>query len=117
MPCRACVRGNKRWRIFYDFGHTPSHRCLQLFYRGWALTPRDLFDWWVIESRMPSVIPSDGFASLLNAKRDELNAALDALATSAAARAAWGAILVPAVPDIGVIAAWGKAALQRYFQT
>lgn len=88
----------------------------KLFYRGWALTPRDLFDWWSIESKLPAAIPAPALGGLLRAKRAELAAALDALTKSAAARAAWDAILAPVLPDIGVIAAWGKNTLQRYLQ-
>lgn len=29
----------------------------KLFYRGWALTPRDLFDWWCMENQQPADMP------------------------------------------------------------
>ena len=93
-----------------------------LFYRGWALTPRDLFDWWTIETKIPEAIPADQFAQLLKSKCAEIARALDALAQSAAAAAAWEAIQAPDKPAIGNnagnsvngIAAWGKKALERY---
>ena len=94
----------------------------KLFYRGWALTPRDLFDWWTIETKIPETIPADKFAQLLKSKCAEIARALDALAQSAAAAAAWEAIQAPDKPAIGNtadnsvngIAAWGKKALERY---
>ena len=44
------------------------------------LTPRDLFDWWTIETKMPADIPADKLAPLLKSKSAEIGRALDALA-------------------------------------
>ena len=86
----------------------------QLFYRGWALTPRDLFDWWTVETRLPAAIPAPKMAQLLKTKHTEIDRALDALAQAPAARAAWASIQAPHKPDIASIAAWGRKSLARY---
>ena len=86
----------------------------KLFYRGWALTPRDLFDWWTIETKLPAAIPADKLAPLLKSKITEIGRALDALAHATAAHAAWEAIQAPDKPALASIAAWGKPALDRY---
>ena len=86
----------------------------KLFYRGWALTPRDLFDWWVIETRMPEAVASDKLAQLLKTKFAEIHRSLDAISQSAAAKSAWGAIKAPDKPEILSIAQWGKEKLAAY---
>lgn len=86
----------------------------KLFYRGWALTPRDLFDWWAIETRLPEAVPGDMLARLLKTKLPEIQRALDAIPQSAAAKSAWDAIKAPDKPAIQTVAAWGKMALERY---
>jgi hypothetical protein len=88
----------------------------KLFYRGWALTPRDLFDWWSITQKIPEAIPVDKLAVLLLKKYDGIQLALVGIATSPAARVAWDAIKTPNIPDIQLIADWGKRELVRYQQ-
>jgi hypothetical protein len=85
-----------------------------LFYRGWALTPRDLFDWWAIETQLPEAVPTDKLAQLLKAKFSEIRRSLDAIPQSQAANAAWSAIQAPDKPALASIATWGKLALERY---
>jgi hypothetical protein len=86
----------------------------KLFYRGWALTPRDLFDWWAIETRLPHLLEPDKLGQLLKTKSAEIDHALDAISQSAAAKSAWQAIKAPAKPDIEVIAQWAKKQLHSY---
>ncbi len=86
----------------------------KLFYRGWALTPRDLFDWWAIETRLPHVVEPDKLGQLLKTKIGEIQRALDAISQSTAAKSAWAAIKAPAKPEIESIAQWGKAKLEFY---
>ena len=86
----------------------------KLFYRGWALTPRDLFDWWMVETRLPAAVPAQIMAQLLKTKFSEIARALDALAQAPAASTAWESIQAPDKPDIALIAAWGRESLARY---
>jgi hypothetical protein len=87
----------------------------KLFYRGWALTPRDLFDWWAISSKL-GAIQIKGLCALLLNKYDDIQFALDALSNSPVARAEWDAIKTPNIPDIQLISDWGKRELVRYQQ-
>ncbi len=98
------------------FGLEPVAEVLakKLFYRGWALTPRDLFDWWMIETRLPAAIPAPQMAQLLKTKFTEITRALDGLAQAAAASAAWASIQAADKPDIASIAAWARESLARY---
>ena len=86
----------------------------KLFYRGWALTPRDLFDWWAIETKLPNAVPVQAMAKLLAQKTSEIQNALNGLAQSPAAKLTWDAIQAPEKPDIQAIAAWGQTRLLRY---
>ncbi len=86
----------------------------KLFYRGWALTPRDLFDWWVIDTRMPTAIDQEQLAQLLKTKFPEIQRSLEAISVSTAALSAWNAIKAPNKPDISAIAQWGKGKLNFY---
>jgi hypothetical protein len=88
----------------------------KLFYRGWSLTPRDLFDWWSITQKIPESIPVDKLAILLLKKYDGIQLALEGIAASPAARASWDAIKTPNIPDIQLIADWGQRELVRYQQ-
>lgn len=86
----------------------------KLFYRGWALTPRDLFDWWAIESQLPEAIPIKKMAQLLKTKLPEIERSLEAMPKSISAKATWDAIQAPNKPELALIANWGKEALERY---
>ena len=87
----------------------------KLFYRGWALTPRDLFDWWAIETQLPETVPVEKMAQLLRAKFPEIYRSLDSMPQSSSAKSTWDAIQAPNKPDVQSIALWGKGALDRYF--
>jgi hypothetical protein len=86
----------------------------KLFYRGWALTPRDLFDWWAIETQFPQVVPSKKMAQLLRTKFSEIHHSLDSILHSHSANTTWNAIQAPNKPDLQSIAIWGKETLNRY---
>ena len=98
------------------FGLEPVAEILakKLFYRGWALTPRDLFDWWMVETRLPAAVPTPKMAQLLKTKFAEIARALDALAQAPAASAAWASIQAPDKPEIATIAAWGQETVAHY---
>lgn len=86
----------------------------KLFYRGWALTPRDLFDWWAIETRLPHAIDAMQFGRLLKTKFSEIQRSLDAIRQSTAAKTAWDAIKSAEKPEISTITEWAKARLDYY---
>ena len=89
----------------------------KLFYRGWALTPRDLFDWWAIETQLPETVPVGKMAQLLRTKFPEIYRSLDSMLQSHSAKSTWDAIQAPNKPDMQLIALWGKGALDRYVAT
>lgn len=73
----------------------------KLFYRGWALTPRDLFDWRLIETLLPPVdVHEQKIADLVSGRFDEIRAALVAMGKSSKARLVWEEIRSPYVPEI-----------------
>ena len=86
----------------------------KLFHRGPVLTPRDLFDWWAVETLKPELVPKAAMGRLLESRRPGILNALDLLSRSAAAAALWDGILAPDKPEIARVAAWGRDALDRY---
>lgn len=85
----------------------------KLFYRGWALTPRDLYDWWCIETGGHLEDKSRALISELIAPKAELiNEALRALPLSQKAGTAWRSILAPDLPPLEVPLAWAKKRMQ-----
>lgn len=88
----------------------------KLFYRGSAMTPRDLFDWWAVETLRPELVPKPQMGRLLEGKRQGILNVLELLPRSAAAAKLWDAILAPDKPGIADTAAWGLDALNRYQQ-
>lgn len=86
----------------------------KLFYRGSALTPRDLFDWWAVETTRPDLVPRSDLGRLLKHKHRGLRSALEWLPESTAAANLWDAILAPDKPALTKIAAWGLGTLNQY---
>jgi hypothetical protein len=86
----------------------------KLFYRGWELTPRDLFDW-------KSVCEEPRFANVSSLMRDLLGddkraaimAALESNSKSQAAAARWNAIQAVERPSLQDAIAWGMRQLQE----
>ena len=87
----------------------------KLFYRGWALTPRDLFDWRMIETTLP---PTETHApqigNLVAGRIDEIHAALTAMDSSAKAQLVWGGIRTPELPDFHESIQWAQARLIEF---
>lgn len=81
----------------------------KLFYRGWALTPRDLFDWWFVRTQAPELAPIEPMATLLASKFEGIKAALAALHASALAGAEWQRIRAPDCPSLGDALEWASA--------
>lgn len=86
----------------------------KLFYRGSALTPRDLFDWWAVETLKPELVQKAEMGRLLESKRQGILNALELLPRSTAAANLWGGILAPDKPEMADVAAWGRDALDQY---
>ena len=87
----------------------------KLFYRGWALTPRDLFDWRAVVAHSHPGHTEKVIAPLLRGGRlDALNNALDALSTSRAAAAAWDSIRTPDKPTLSDSIAWAIEQTRHY---
>jgi len=84
----------------------------KLFYRGWALTPRDLFDWWKIECQSG---PNPEICKLIRPKIDVIRAAIHAMSGSANAMKIWESIRAPALPDMREIVQWAENRLGDAF--
>lgn len=72
----------------------------KLFYRGWALAARDLYDWWAICQWAPAEIDQARLGALLSGRVDLIDRALQALPESTTARAQWHAIRAVHKPPI-----------------
>lgn len=73
----------------------------KLFYRGWALTPLDLFDWHAIEHQIPQAVDAVAFGDLLQAKHvQSIESALVAMSQSAKAAQVWADIRAPQLPPL-----------------
>lgn len=83
----------------------------KLFYRGWALTPRDLYDWWFVRTRAPELAPLEPLGRLLSHKLDGVGSALSALAGSERSRAIWSRIRAPVLPPLAEAIAWARQEL------
>lgn len=87
----------------------------KLFYRGWALTPRDLFDWRMIETTLPPTeTHAPQIANLVAGRIDEIHAALTAMDNSAKAQLVWGGIRTPELPDFHESIQWAEARLVEF---
>lgn len=86
----------------------------KLFHRGWQLIPRDLFDWWAIETKAASSIPQQKFASLLKPKYGEIANALSAMRQSSAAASFWDAVQAPNKPPFADTVGWAVDRLEDY---
>jgi len=89
----------------------------KLFYRGWALTPRDLFDWQMIEANYPAeLVPISALAQLVAGRAQQIQAALTAMAQSPNARLAWNRIRCAELPDLGDSVRWATRRLDEFRQ-
>ena len=85
-----------------------------MFYRGWLLTARDLFDWWSIETKAAAAIPEKKLASLLEAKYLAISTALNAMLQSLAIKEAWDAVHAPGKPPFDDAVNWAIGRLAEY---
>jgi hypothetical protein len=86
----------------------------KLFHRGWKLQPRDLFDWWAIETKAPAAVPKRELAGLLKSKFDEIETALNGMAQSSRAAQLWDAVQAPGKPPFDETVKWGIRQLAQY---
>lgn len=85
----------------------------KLFYRGWALTPRDLFDWRaLVESGL--LLDYEAIGCLVQGKVPEIELALAGLKASQAAHAIWAAIKAADKPDLDESIEWAQAELAMF---
>jgi len=90
----------------------------KLFYRGWALTPRDLFDWWCIETLLPSdQTHATPMAKLLAGRVGAIDAALTQMRGSPSAALVWQSIRAPALPNLQHTVDWARQRLQDAFSS
>ena len=86
----------------------------KLFHRGWQLAPRDLFDWWAIETKAPSAVPKSKLGALLKAKFDGISNSLEAMRQSPRAAQLWDAVQAPNKPRFEVALNWAVGKLAEY---
>ncbi|MGH7105156.1 MAG: nucleotidyl transferase AbiEii/AbiGii toxin family protein [Acetobacteraceae bacterium] len=86
----------------------------KLFYRGWELTPRDLFDWKsVCEDPRYANVPALMRNLLGEDKRSSIEAALKNSAVSQTAAARWNAIQAAEKSSLQEAVAWGMRQLEE----
>lgn len=86
----------------------------KLFYRGWALTARDLYDWWAIEEMRPGLLPVASIAALLSGRLQEIEDALERLRRARTAQQAWHGVRAPTKPALDEAIGWGLRQIGRY---
>lgn len=86
----------------------------KLFHRGWQLAPRDLFDWWAIETKARNVVPKSKLGPLLKTKFDGISDALDAMGQSRRAASLWNEVQAPNSPRLDDVLKWAVGQLAEY---
>jgi hypothetical protein len=86
----------------------------KLFHRGWQLAPRDVFDWWAIETKAPNAIPQPKLALLLKTRFDDISNALDAMRQSPMAANLWDTVQAPNRPRLQDVLTWATGQLSKY---
>lgn len=89
----------------------------KLFYRGWALAPRDLFDWRAVASHLDSCHLGGLLGPLLRGEKAALIAqALEQMRRSSAAAKVWEAIRAANKHDLVECVDWALRELEVYGQ-
>lgn len=87
----------------------------KLFFRGWALTARDLFDWIILQTEAPrDAIPDADLARLLQAKLEGIDTALAHMVQRQSQHLAWERIRTDRLPRLNQAAQWAKARLAQW---
>jgi hypothetical protein len=86
----------------------------KLFYRGWALTPRHLYDWRAVATR-PEFLHLGGLMRNLldDDKRQAIRDALSAMSRARSARSTWDTLRAPDRPGLGAAIEWGLDEVDR----
>lgn len=89
----------------------------KLFYRGWCLAPRDLFDWHASAAHFEPGHLGRLLGPLLRGDKSEaISHALKQMRTSSAAAQTWEAIRAPDKPRLEHCIDWGLRELEAYAQ-
>jgi len=102
-----------------DFMLMPPAEILakKLFFRGWALHARDLFDWIALYDQAPkSAMPDAGFALLLKEKSEEIRIALEHLSHREDQKRIWSSIRSPFYIDFFKAIDWAKEKMDLWMQ-
>ncbi|EGP46186.1 nucleotidyl transferase AbiEii/AbiGii toxin family protein [Achromobacter insuavis] len=84
----------------------------KLFFRGWALTARDLFDWIILQTEAPrDAIPDSALAILLGTKLEGIETALAHMVQRQSQHLAWERIRTDRLPQLDQAAQWANARL------
>lgn len=94
----------------------------KLFFRGWALTARDLFDWWYVARHAPGQLRANWLAKLTQPRHDAIENSLSLMKQSLQAAKAWSNIRAVEKPELedarlwalAEIKLWGQLALQDF---
>jgi hypothetical protein len=87
----------------------------KLFYRGWALTPRDLFDWWCIETQLGhEPVHIQQIAKLVSSRIGGIKSALKQMRASSTAALVWHSIRTPQLPDLQQTVDWAQQRLNDF---
>lgn len=86
----------------------------KLFYRGARMTPRDLFDWWALETMRPGLVPSHQMGKLLETRVEGIERMLEVLRQMKRAQELWAEILAPDKPPMAEVIDWAHQRLGHY---
>jgi len=87
----------------------------KLFFRGWALQARDLFDWVAMKFHAPKDTISDEiFANLLSEKMDKIKEAISHMASRESQKKSWDNIKSPWKLDFFESIQWAKTQLDTW---
>ncbi|KAB2838135.1 MAG: nucleotidyl transferase AbiEii/AbiGii toxin family protein [Burkholderiales bacterium] len=98
----------------FALDHPAEVLAKKLFYRGATLTPRDLYDWWALETMKPGLVPAAAMGRLLVARTEVVSRALAMLARAPTAQVLWNEILAPERPALLPTVEWGQRQLLDY---
>ena len=96
----------------FELEHPAEILAKKLFHRGWAITPRDLFDWKALEDwYSPEELHVGEIAKLLKseAKMDQLEASLKAIKDASKPKKDWEKIRTPSLPNYEETIDWALA--------
>jgi hypothetical protein len=101
----------------FELEHPAEVLAKKLFHRGWALTPRDLFDWKALEDRYtPEELHIEDIAKLLKgqAKLDLIETSLKAIKDSSESKRRWEDIRTPSLPNYEKTIDWALSRLEQF---